>query len=828
MNIKTNIIAATVAVFTISYAACVTAGERWLPSETVRINQTEASDCLRSPGGSFRGMACQYDGNKPVTAALQVQNAKTGQPLSSGCVVKAVTPERAADKVAHLPPQPVKQIEVKVDWPAFLARQDLVYMVMPTTYLSGAFMGNGQLGAMVYSLDKGKSLNWHIGRSDVYFNVARAEFSGRIPIGDFSLQTTGAVKGAAMRLELWNAELTGTLKTAKGQITLRSYTHAEQMVQVMELTPSDGEQGCRFDWKPGLAVSPRLLIKKKPVPADEKNPAPVTRTEGGITLCTQAYCTGGGHATAWVEVAQGDTRTLLVSVGYSQKEIGAAEQEALAAVRKAQATGLEALRGSHRAWWHKFWPASFVSFPDAKLEKFYWMQMYKMASVSLADLPALDLMGPWFYRSPWTKIWWNLNLQLTYWPQLGSNRLELGESLCRLLDNGAANLAKNAGEFAADSAAIGGNSGYDCASPFAAMHGWPDLSTLAWTVHNYYLQYRYSMDDAMLRDRIFPLLKRCMNFYFHHMKKGADGKLHTTTGFSPEYEHQPNPNPDCNIDLALIRWGCQTLLDTCARLKINDPQIPQWRDTLANLTPYPVDQNGLMISASVPFSHSHRHFSHLLMIYPLYIMNTDQPENRALVITSLRHWMGLDKALAGFSYTGAASISASLGDGDAACKYLHKLTSWNRIGSNTLYMEAGPCIETPLAAAASVHDMLLSSWGDRIRVFPAVPTAWKDVTIHNMRTEGAFLVSAVRKDGKTRFVRVTSLAGEPCRLRTDMGEILTDRPLPVKDLGGGTVELGLKKGESITLWPKGTQPDFAIESTGQPRLNGVMKPREAR
>ena len=61
-----------------------------------------------------------------------------------------------------------------------------------------------------------------------------------------------------------------------------------------------------------------------------------------------------------------------------------------------------------------------------------------------------------------------------------------------------------------------------------------------------------------------------------------------------------------------------------------------------------------------------------------------------------------------------------------------------------------------------------------------------------------------------------------------MGEILTDRPLPVKDLGGGTVELGLKKGESITLWPKGTQPDFAIESTGQPRLNGVMKPREAR
>ena len=60
------------------------------------------------------------------------------------------------------------------------------------------------------------------------------------------------------------------------------------------------------------------------------------------------------------------------------------------------------------------------------------------------------------------------------------------------------------------------------------------------------------------------------------------------------------PNPDCNIDLALLRWGCQTLLDVTARLKIDDPQIPQWKDTLARLTPYPTNENGLMVSASMP------------------------------------------------------------------------------------------------------------------------------------------------------------------------------------------------------------------------------------
>ena len=50
-----------------------------------------------------------------------------------------------------------------------------------------------------------------------------------------------------------------------------------------------------------------------------------------------------------------------------------------------------------------------------------------------------------------------------------------------------------------------------------------------------------------------------------------------------------------------------------------------------------------MISASVPFAKSHRHYSHLLMIYPLYIMTPEQPENRELVVKSLKHWMGMPK-----------------------------------------------------------------------------------------------------------------------------------------------------------------------------------------
>ena len=73
---------------------------------------------------------------------------------------------------------------------------------------------------------------------------------------------------------------------------------------------------------------------------------------------------------------------------------------------------------------------------------------------------------------------------------------------------------------------------------------------------------------------------------------------------------------------------------------------------------------------------------------------------------------------------------------------------------NGLWYES-PCIESTLAAANIIQDMLIQSWSDPakdepgpIRIFPAVPTTWKDVEFHDLRAEGAFLVSAKRSAGR--------------------------------------------------------------------------------
>ena len=109
-------------------------------------------------------------------------------------------------------------------------------------------------------------------------------------------------------------------------------------------------------------------------------------------------------------------------------------------------------------------------------------------------------------------------------------------------------------------------------------------------------------------------------------------------------------------------------------------------------------------------------------------------------------------------------MSSLLGDGDRAVGYLNTLLN-TYVQANTMYRESGPVIETPLSGAQSVLDMLLSSWGDRIRVFPAVPSTWDDVAFHRLVTEGGFQISAVRRSGTTEFVHVRSTAGEPCRIQ---------------------------------------------------------------
>jgi hypothetical protein len=114
--------------------------------------------------------------------------------------------------------------------------------------------------------------------------------------------------------------------------------------------------------------------------------------------------------------------------------------------------------------------------------------------------------------------------------------------------------------------------------------------------------------------------------------------------------------------------------------------------------------------------------------------------------------------------------------------------------------------------ATIVHDMLLQSWSDLahsepgpIRFFPALPSTWKDVEFCNLRAEGAFLVSAKRSGGKTVFVKIKSLAGEPCRVRPGIEgklQVGGGRHLSLNEVSPGVYQIDLKKGDEVVLYER--------------------------
>lgn len=707
----------------------------------------------------------------------------------------------------------------------------MIWEVLPTCWAHGAFIGNGRLGAMIYLDDAGPAsrLVWEVGRSDVYdsrlFGTGHERFAKRLLIGQFQLSPVGKIMDGTIRIHLWNAEATGAIRTDRGEIRWRSWVQRDDEAIVISWEATDGEREIRFVWRPHPAADP--INARRPNPEYVPNPPGREVTVGSIHSWIQPLAVGGDLATAWCETAEDSKRLLFVSVGFQVPQ-GGASDEAIGNVRRATARGLATLSEANRTWWHEYYPASFVSLPDTRLEGFYWIQLYKMASATRPDAPVLDLCGPWLKKeTPWPAIWWNLNVQVAYWMHLTANQLFLGESLLNTMDRNHENLVANApAEYRADSAFLGNPTGPDMRnSRFTVTDRGifggpekivPELNCLPWLCHNYFWQYRYSMDNALLI-RLLPLLRRAINLLLHLLEKDNDGRLHFPETYSAEY----GPAPDACQDLAIIRWGCRTLLWSCERLGVSDPLIPRWQEVLARLVDYPQDDTGLMIGRGMPMTVSHRHFSHLMAICPFYEITPEISGGAELIRKSVRHWLTvpivkLEHEFAGFTWCMAASMASLVGDGDDALHHLCYFLDAHVL-PNTMYAEGhqacGPTIETPLMACRSVQDMLLQSWGDRIRIFPAVPDVWADVVFHQFRTEGAFLVSAARKGGETRWIQVISLAGDSCRIQTGLrGPIWTDGPdgLAVKPLGNATVDINLAKGQTVLLFNGNERPDLTI------------------
>ena len=700
----------------------------------------------------------------------------------------------------------------------------MVFDTLSTKWEEGAFLGNGLLGVMVYREDA-NAIRFDLGRTDVVGHTEGINPSigrARMPIGKFVLRAIGTITKIQLRLDLWNATLSGTIYTDKGAIQLQALVAATKDLILLNTETTEKGKMFNWEWKPEKSISPFLTLGRDSASKYKQNPDFVITKENGTHFNYQAFFDGGSYTTAWKEISVGKQQSLVITI---QNTYPNDHSKSLAAqtINSVTEKAIDPLISAHNNHWHQFYQKSFISIPDSRLTSFWWIQQYKMASATRVGAYPIDLMGPWYKASPWPKYWWNLNIQLTYYPFFSSNHIDLAKPLLKMIDDHIDNLSKNAPvPYQHNSAALSRSGPADMKSPIKVLKGNTitgnspsslELGNLTWLLHVYWQAYEHTMDKNYMKS-IYPVLTRAINYYLNIVDKETDGKYHLPYTYSPEY---PNGiTRDANYDLSVLNWGLKTLLYINAQLKLNDPLAGKWKDLQDNLTPYPQDEHGLRIGRDADFTISHRHYSHMLMIYPIYEINWDQPENRELIKKSLYQWEGNNAAWRGYSYSGAGSIHAMMGEGDSTWQLLNEMMDKGRfaIKPNTMYLEAGPVIETPFSAVTTLNEMLLQSWGNMIRVFPAIPNEWQDAAFDKLLAKGGFEVSAVRKNGVTQFIKIKSLAGEPCLIKTAWKDKVTamgTRNHSVAYQDNGIINVDVKKGEEVILYTGQKPGSFDIK-----------------
>jgi len=727
------------------------------------------------------------------------------------------------------------QVKSSINWPSFMAQHDLIFEELPLQWNEGAFTGNGQVGMMIYATLKDNRIDFHLGRQDVTDHRKApdqktsmgAEGASvmfdfpRLDIGRMALRPAGKILSGNIHQDLWNAEIRGKIITDLGEISFRAFTPRDRMLNLIEVNSTEKQNGVKaeygWDFLPGNPASPRAQVFPESK-AYITNPKPVISKAGDASVCVQSLLAGGDYATAWSEKKdkKGNQSKLFVAIANEVPKANVSAEVATRTIRDASVLKLATLKKPHRDWWHRYYQQSFLSIPDGRMESFYWIQIYKMAVCSRTDGPAVDLFGPMFRVSQWPGLWWNLNVQLTYWPYYASNHLDLAENLIALIDE----------KF----------------DPMLDDFRGPKLGDFAWAMHNYWLHYRYLGDWKSIQEKWVPKAMKIAEAFEKLQEKRGNGKIGLALMGSPEYKGFVT-YPDTNYNLAILRWLLNALIESNEKAGSNPAEMAKWRQTLADLVPYPIDANGLMIAGNQPVDMSHRHYSHLLGLYPLFQLNPDSPTDRELVDKSVVHWHKIEngKALAGYSYTGAASLYAALGRGNDANQILQHFLlgdiGISQLLSNTMYVESGgrnPVLETPLSAASSIMELLLQSWGGKIRVFPAVPDDWKEATFYQLRAQGGFLVSASRNQGKTDWISVKSLTGEPCVVKvpdwTNAVQMNKNKQIQVTKIGEGEFRIDLKAGEEIILASgiKATKPIVKAisHSLGELNLYGVKKGKQ--
>lgn len=615
----------------------------------------------------------------------------------------------------------------------------------------------------------------------------------KIPAGRMTVSFGGKARRVESRLSLAGAEATITLTYAESVATVRSFMHAEGkygFLRVEGMTPSISLVPHDFTSQEGSDKSVDALVTAS---LHQLGYAPVEwLTYGNVQVALQRTADDLVFALMLAtRVCHGVTEAVYYVA--SSRDGANWLQDAATMLQTALERGYEADMAAHLGWWDGFWSKCSIRLPDKFIEKNWYLNNYLLASCSRKGCPPMPLQGVWTADEgklpPWKGDYHgDLNTQFSYYNFLKSDHLEEGECFLDFmwsLNDKAREFAKSF--FDADGLCLPSVFAIDGTS----LGGWcmycTNITNQIWQAHIFYMYYQYTADEMFLRERLYPYLKGIEGVVRRHLSPDENGKLTLPLTSSPELHDNSQEawlNGISNYDLALVRFLYEALCEYAPAVCPED--LGLWQDIYARLPDYAVDeQKGFKINEEENLNESHRHFSHLMMVYPL----TQCQYNRSQKEKDL-----IDKSIwtlefygrgvwVGFSFAWMAQLYARARNGEGAAYQLNDffrhLCAPNGFHLNGDFRKTGVTsmhyrpftLESNMNAADVIQEMLMQCYDGVVRVFPAVPAAWREdgCEFEGLLSFGGIKVSAAISDELVSFVRLNPKKDTCCRVYDPFG-----------------------------------------------------------